>query len=283
MRLARVLVIAAAMVPFARGADPEPGIAIAAGHRGIRVVSCGHTFRATLPRIAEIRLPVRSYDREPFFLRATVHETGSGGRLLAARAIRLSDRYDFASAVFRFAPEAIPLRRDHEYRVHIERCGGDVFEVRGAAGATDPGEIAIEISPAATPEVVERPWASEGEPRPGTGVLAGSTGGNERDCVLFARDAGEIRMRHTAPDGLFRFDGVPPGEYMCLSSGRVAARIRVRAGETTTLDWGPFDAYDLGAETWSPARTTFGQTFVATGRSLLGISFWIPGEPVRLE
>jgi len=271
--------------------EPEP--------RALRLTALGQTFTAPFSRIREVRIPARSFDGEPFFLRATFHRGGPRGRMTGEPRSVLTR----TQAVFRWEGSGVPVEKGAVYYLHIERCGGGVFEARlsrtdykggtgyadgrtlsaSGKGKNESDDFALTISESAQPAKPPLPWAHEGEPAPGTGTVSGDTGGNERDCVLFSRRGGEIRSRHTAPDGLYRFDGVPPGEYMMLSIGRVASRVRIRAGETTTLNWGRLSAYDLGAETWSCARKSFGQTFKARGRSLIGLSFWIPGKPVTLE
>lgn len=117
---------------------------------------------------------------------------------------------------------------------------------------------------------------------PRTGALAGRTGGNERDCVVFARGKGAVAFAITYGEGDFRFEGLEPGEHMALSSGRVASRIPVWAGGTTRLDFGEADYVSVPAETWSPARRRFGQTFLAESSEIEGISFWIPAGSHRL-
>ncbi|HAK95076.1 MAG TPA: hypothetical protein DCM87_08765 [Planctomycetes bacterium] len=130
------------------------------------------------------------------------------------------------------------------------------------------------------PALAARGAAGETEPAPG--AIVGRTGGNERDCVLFARGRGAVAFAVTYGEGDFRFDGLAPGEYMALSAGRVASRIPVRAGATTRLDFGEDACVAIPAETWSATRLRFGQTFVADASRIESLSFWIPAGRHRL-
>ncbi len=114
------------------------------------------------------------------------------------------------------------------------------------------------------------------------GAIRGSTGGNERDLVVYRRGGKVAHYEITYGNGAYRVKGLDPGEVMVLSQGRVASRVPVRAGLTTTLDFANASSFSQPNETWSPARQSFGQTFVADGSQIQKISFWIPTGKHRL-
>lgn len=125
--------------------------------------------------------------------------------------------------------------------------------------------------------------AGEGEPAPiARGVLVGSTGGNERDVLVVARGGRVVHYGITYGEGAFRIEGLAPGPYMVLSAGRVASRVPIRPGRTTSLRFAEDATYALASSTWSPARRAFSQTFVADGSRIRRVTFWIPSGRHRL-
>lgn len=106
------------------------------------------------------------------------------------------------------------------------------------------------------------------------GKIKGSTGGNERDAIVFDR-AGAIRgWTITGPSGLYEFGGLEPGEYLMQIAGQLIPGVMVRDGETTVVDQAEQPKLAMEMELWGPPRVKFAQTFVAEGTAVTGFSFW---------
>jgi len=114
------------------------------------------------------------------------------------------------------------------------------------------------------------------------GWFAGNSGGMERGVQLFDRSYGQVWFTVTGPSGLYRSKAVPAGEYLAACLGNIAP-IRVEPGRLAWIDWAGQPGYDVGADTWSPARRKFGQTFVAFGPWVRQVSFWLPSGPIALR
>ena len=92
-----------------------------------------------------------------------------------------------------------------------------------------------------------------------SGTLRGSTGGNERDVVVYSKGGKAVRYEITYGEGDFHFQDLECGEYMVLSAARIASRVPIRPDQATNLRF--FDAalFSPPNETWSPACVRFGQ------------------------
>lgn len=106
------------------------------------------------------------------------------------------------------------------------------------------------------------------------GKIKGTAGGMERGVEVFAKDGSLVGWTVTGPSGLYEFGGVEPGEYFMLLNGKIVPYVKVRPGETTTVDQATQPKFDLEKELWGPARVRFAQSFVATGTAVTDFSLW---------
>ncbi len=114
------------------------------------------------------------------------------------------------------------------------------------------------------------------------GKLAGNTGGNEREAVVYSRENGLEAWAVTGVDGGFEFS-LAPGEYMVSCGGRLAPCVLVRAGQTTYINHSDDPSIEMDSEMWTPAHLRFGQSYTATGTAFEGVSFWMPQGSTRLQ
>lgn len=113
------------------------------------------------------------------------------------------------------------------------------------------------------------------------GKLAGYAGGIEREAAVYSRTGLEA-WTITGPSGSFEFS-LEPGEYMVSCGGQLAPYVRIREGETTYINHSEQPQISMESELWTPNGLSFGQTYVATGTALSGVSFWMPGGSTKLR
>jgi len=107
------------------------------------------------------------------------------------------------------------------------------------------------------------------------GKLIGNAGGGEREVVAYSASKGLAAWTITDPSGEFEFS-LDPGDYMVSCGGQLAPYVCIVDGKTTTINHSDQPSIEQPTEMWTPACRSFGQTYVATGTAVSGLSFWMP-------